>query len=137
MNHVEDLVATYHELFSQYGHAPRRGGDDPRFIAAQRQLWLLAQAICQLTHPQIQAELDAARRDAIAQIRLHVENASPVVVSPRRRQRPITWADIQLTPELSVDPTTVGACVTVDVAKRLTRAHKEQVKAVLSIVHRR
>jgi hypothetical protein len=134
MHRLDSILQRYFELHSRFGHSPRRG-DRSQFREAQRELWALAQAICKITHPKIQAELEAAQRDAIAQIRLHVEHAGPAVVHPRRRQRPILWSDYELTPEFSLDPTTTGACVTKDVAKRLREAHKHQVSAVSSVIH--
>jgi hypothetical protein len=136
MGRLEIILQRYLELHSRYGHTPRRHEERPQFDQAQRELWVLAQAICKLAFPKIQSELEAAQRDAIAQIRLHIEHATPVVVHPRRRQRPVIWSDFQLTPELSLDPTTTGACVTTDVAKRLHKAHKHQVSTVLSVVHK-
>lgn len=137
MGKIDAILHRYRELSACYGHAPRRAAERPAYDNAQRELWALAQAICQLTQPTIQAELDAARRDAIAQIRLHVERVSPVAVYPRPRQRPVPWTEFQLTPELSVDPSTTGACVTTDVARRLHRAHKLQVSIVINVVHSR
>jgi hypothetical protein len=133
---LDDLIQRYLELYRRHGHT-HKGDDRRQFDKAQRELWALAQAICKLTHPKIQSELDAARRDAVAQINLHIEHASPIVVSPRPKQRPISWTEFQLTPELSVDPQTTGACVSIDVAKRLRFAHKNQISAVYDIVHRR
>jgi len=133
---LDDLISRYLELHRQYGHAPRRREDRPHFEKAQRELWQLAQAICSLTHPALQAELDAARRDVMAQVCLHIINCGPVVVRPRNYLRPITWPEFQLTPELSQDVTITGATVTSDVAKRLRLAHKNQVSAIYAIIHK-
>jgi len=134
---ADDLIARYSELQRRFGHAPRRPEDRRHFDNAQRELWALAQAICQLTYPHIQHELDAARRDVMAQVNLHIENAGPVEVRPHKQKRPITWPEFQLTPELSIDPTITGACVTIEVAKRLQKAHKLQVQMVYAATRRR
>jgi hypothetical protein len=135
MGELDDLVSRYLDLYRQFGHAPRRG-DRPTFNKAQRELWQLAQAICTLAHPKIQAELDAARRDVMAQVRLHIENIGPVVVRPKHHSRPVTWAEFQLTPELSMDMNITGASVTKDVARRLREAHRQQISAIYAIAHK-
>ena len=135
MGKLDDILYRYLELSAQYAHCPRRPHDRPLYDEAQRELWALAQAICQLTNPKIQIELDAARRDVMAQVRLHIENVGPVVVRPARKPRPMGWAEFQLTPELATDLTITGATVTLDVAKRLREAHKQQVSRVYTVVH--
>lgn len=136
---VELLVARYNQLYKLYGHLHRRPSptERARFEYAQRELWALAQAICGLTNPHLQAELDSARRDVIAQVNLHVEGVGMVEVRPASISRPRTWPDYPMTPEFSVDPTLTGASITNDVVARLKKAHKEQVKVVYAIVHGR
>lgn len=133
------LVERYNQLYKLYGHLHRRPSpaERVRYEYAQRELWALAQAICGLTNPHLQAELDSARRDVVAQVNLHIEGVGPVEVRPRQILRARTWPDYPITPEFALDPTLTGACVTSDVATRLRKAHKEQVKYVYAIVHRR
>ena len=132
---ADDLINRYLELQRKFAHCNRHT-DRRQFDEAQRELWALAQAICQLTNPHIQQELDAARRDVMAQVNLHIENVGPVVVRPRAYKRPITWPEFQITPELSTDPTITGASVSADVAKRLRNAHKQQISLVFSVTRK-
>jgi len=135
MGKLDAILQQYLELSRQYGHCPRGTRDRTAYDYAQHELWALAQAICHLTHPTIQRELDAARRDVVAQVNLHIEHVGPVVVRPARRSRPASWAEFQLTPELATDLTITGATVTLDAAKRLREAHKRQVSHIYSVVH--
>ena len=136
MEPLDGFLLRYRELTARYAHAPRLRADRPLYENAQRELWQLAQAICHMSAPNLQRELDAARRDAVAQIRLHLENVGPIVIRPSPRDRPRSWAEFQLTPELSYDAATSGATITTDVARRLIRAHKAQVHHVYDVVRR-
>ena len=137
MGTIDEYVRHFNDLSARFAHAPRRGCDRPLYELAQRELWQLAQAICHMSAPKLQHELDLARRDVVAQIRLHIENVGPVVVRPAARDRPRSWAEYHITPEISYDPSTNGATITTDVARRLLRAHKAQVHHVFGVVNKR
>jgi hypothetical protein len=128
-NQLAILCDRFHALSKQYGHAPR-GRTTPEvrrlYNHAQTELFQLAQAICKIANPEIQANLEVARSEIMEQVRVHVKVATGARVVSERPIRAVAWYDFQITPEISFDPNITGNAVLRDELKRLKAALRAQ-----------
>lgn len=125
------LCDRFRSLSLQHSHVPRgshsRNGDARRLYSqAQTELFQLAQAIVQIADPAVQAELEAARLELVAQIRLHVKAPTGPRVEPQRSARLLAWQDFQITPELTADPAIAYNAVLKPALNRLKAALRAQ-----------
>lgn len=102
----------------------------------QIELFYLAQIIGLQHAPDIQRELDAARKRVMEEIKKQELPIGEQMLPSRDRSRPFPrWFDFQITPEVSADPTITGVIVSRANAVRLRRALKAQIKAVMEVVN--
>jgi hypothetical protein len=83
----------------------------------------------------VQSELDSARRELVAQ--LHSCVRTPVtgaLVVPCKRPRPLYWRDVQITPEITLDPDISGLAVLRPDLKRLKLALRMQGSVLCPII---
>jgi len=75
----------------------------------------------------VQSELDSARRELVAQLSKCVRTTvTGAVVVPRKQKRSLAWREVQLTPELSIDPDLSGLAVLKADLERLRVALRAQ-----------
>jgi hypothetical protein len=128
-NRLAILCARFQELTKHFSHLPRNNRDATRrrlYVQAQEELFRLAQAICELADPAVQARLEEVREEAMAQVRLHVRVPTGARVVTERPRRPLSWVDFQITPEITVDPHIAGSAVLSPILKRLKLALRAQ-----------
>src|SRR6266550_2472867 len=136
-----------HELYNEFLRLDRSFHRPPRrfhgnegnysvikyeFIRAQTAMFHLAQAICHLASPDIQRELDDARRDVMHEITHGPRGLEcHVVILAAHAPR---WTDFEITPEVTFDPTISGSPVSRKAASRLRHAHKIQIATISRLV---
>jgi hypothetical protein len=146
MNQAADLVAIFHDGFTNHRHAPngRRASGEERqeFIDRHRDLYRLAQAIGTLYCKPIQQELDSKRREVMQVISGLVKpchlgrgfGAGPAVVTPRKTNvKAMLWSDYLMTPEFHLDMSLTGIILSRKLVCELTDAHRRQVQAILRV----
>lgn len=131
---MNPLITRFRELESLYHHGHQ---DNASWNEAHRELFQLAQAIVSQQAPQLQAELTAARRDVMIYITRH----EPPIFNTDHMMAPLKafrfrWSDIQITPELFLDPYIKGVRVPKPVANKLIKLHRIQVRYVLELIRR-
>jgi|SRR5580765_475536 len=104
-----------------------------QFLMAQLEMYILAQAICRKHAPAIQDELDETRCQVMAELKKQTSSHTSIV-KPYKSVSHIRWSDFQITPEVAGDSELTGLLVSHSTAKRLRKAHREQVKKVMEIV---
>ena len=123
-------VERFTELSRHFAHPPGRHGTPEQrrhYTQAQLELWNLAQTICGMLNPQVQSELDSARRELVSQLSRCVRTpVTGALVIPCKRTRPLYWRDIQITPEITLDPDLSGLAVLRPDLKRLKLALRAQ-----------
>src|SRR5207249_4486243 len=136
-----------HELYTEFLRLDRSWHRPPRpfhgnegnyavlkqnFIRAQAAMFHLAQAICQLASPDVQRELDDARREVMDEL-TRAPKGLEVHVAALARSAP-RWQEFEITPEVTFDHSLAGSPVSKHAAMRLKRAHKHQVSVVTHLL---
>ncbi len=136
-----------HELYTEFLRLDRAWHRPPRpfhgnegnyavlkqnFIRAQAAMFHLAQAICQLASPDVQRELDDARREVMDEL-TRAPKGLEVHVAALARSAP-RWQEFEITPEVTFDHSLAGSPVSKHAAMRLKRAHKHQVSVVTHLL---
>jgi hypothetical protein len=145
---LSQLTSKMSSLQSTWRHSPRDPNLRQSFLDAQLEMWVLAQAICSLLNPELQWEIDITRAYIVTQLKdaafqptsgsvfANSTNGGFVMKrSTRKKARPLLWQDIEITPEISCDPTLTGsAAVAADVVKlrRLLRDQRVLVSQCLT-----
>jgi len=136
---LELAIARFRDLWVHHGHLPRNRTPDMtrQFQAAQEEMFQLAQLICSLCAPDIQAQLDATRREIIEQINIGIKAPTGARVTTKRvNHAAVVWSEIQITPEIQVDPTITNNAVLFPLLRRLKALLRIQVGLVNTKVHR-
>jgi len=134
-----DAISLFRELEARYWTAPRGAASKDHAVRdayayAHVQLYQLAQAIAGASAPQVQARLDAARREVIARLTASEDRLHMIALQPVKLRRPIRWCEVMLTPELEGNLALSGSRVPRAVAIELHEAHRAQVNAVRTAV---
>lgn len=136
---LEAALDRFKILRNSYGHLPRRGRTLEMlrcFDAAQVEMFQLAQLICALIAPQVQADLDNVRREIMELIELNIKAETGArVVTKKIASSHMVWYEFQLTPEIAVDPTITGNAVLGNLLPRLKAALRQQVTRVNTAVY--
>lgn len=126
-------LSRYRALLQRYRHPLRHPSPAERAIweAAQQELWALAQAITATTAPDVQHKVDHARRDIMALVSKQLDDCRSMdvvgsTVGSTPRPRPLSWADIEITPEFVNDPCITGITIPRTLIVRLRKALREQ-----------
>jgi hypothetical protein len=139
MSPLTSVLAHFRELEQHYRVIPRgREAHSPllrkEFNLAHVELYQLAQAICAISEPSIQARLDRLREDVVAYLELDADGVRTSRLEPTPIRRPIRWSEIMLTPELEGNLALSGRKIPYKVATALRAAHRAQVDAVRKVV---
>jgi|SRR5438128_2449468 len=136
-----------HELYAEFIRLDRSWHRPPRpfhgnegnytvlkyeFVRAQTSMFHLAQAICQVACPDVQRELDDARRDVMHEL-THAPKGLEVHMVVVNMHAP-RWQEFEITPEVTFDHSLAGSPVSKHAATRLKRAHKHQVSMVTHLI---
>ena len=129
-----DRVERFRYLSSHYSHG--RKESLPEWIAAQREMFELAQTLCFMFDPDLQTRLQSARRTVVRYLQQHrpPEFYSDVTMTVNR-QHYLRWQDFQITPEISFDFSLKGVGIPKSIADQLIKVHRLQVRTVMSIIN--
>jgi len=102
--------------------------------------WNCAQALCALSAPRIQADLDACRRDIIqaleapgSQAPAPFGAAEPITIFKARAAK-LDWSTIQMTPEFDLRLHRLGRVVPARRARALRALLRQQAQVVRTLV---
>lgn len=132
------LVARFHELDQRFKHPGRRDSAEQRrlYSLAQTELFNIVQALVGLAHSCVQRDLTKTRQEIVAQLHAHLKSSATGAAMRQLPQRiPLRWYEIQLSPEITIDPSLLGNAVLPEDLKKLKqqlRAQHALIKGLLS-----
>lgn len=132
---MDDLILRFRELYRAFGRTSLTA--KPGYDQAQIELYILAQALGSLYAKQTQDQLNACRREAMQQLmgelkKLRYSDAVMAPVNTNRRR--MNWADIQITPEVTMDLRLIGRVVDNKLVAKLNALRRKQISQILRIV---
>lgn len=132
----DPILERFVQLQRSHSHPPagRKQMERAIFLLAQLEMYFLAQVLGRTYVPDIQRELDHARRAVMFEMKHHGDSPKTNVVRPYRAVSHVRWSDFQITPEVAGDSELTGKFVSRENADKLRAAHRAQVQEIMRLV---
>lgn len=130
-----ELIERFRDLQQANRHALRTHTPLERnsFIRAQTEMWIIAQRLTVYQDRDLQWNIDMLRAKIVSQLKAHLGTGA-FSMQPSRRTRPLLWQDIDITPEITCDPTLTGTTALSRDVRSLRRLLREQRVIISALV---